>query len=312
MSATRLELEFHRERVARHQDAASKTFAPLRIIPQNPLTFASHFRTIKVGSVVVSRISSTPYTVRREQIGSSDPDLVKVALHKRGRAGVGQGGRQSLVKPGDLVPYQTSMPYELPFWDDSLSIVVAIPRPLLGSNAAEISRRVAQPVEAQAGVQRLFSALVDGVMDVYDGRADVDNHALADALISMVVASLTETEPRAVETAASLADRIMAYCEANLPDPALSVESVAAAHHVSVRYVHKVFQARGLTLAAWIRDRRLSHIRTDLTSPALRGRSIAAIASAWGILDGSHLSRGFKSRYGLTPADWRASESHAA
>lgn len=311
MSAAKTVLESHLDRIARHQEAASKTFAPLRIIPQNPLTFASRFSIIKVGEVVVSRISSTPYTVSRQQIGSADPDLLKVALHKRGRAGVSQCERRSLLRPGDLVAYQTSMPYELPFWEDSVSIVVAIPRHLLGTRAPLVARRLAQPFGTQAGVQRLFSAMVDGVLDTFEDSSSVQSHALADSLVSMVVATLAEADPGSMETESSLAERILVYCAANLSDPALSVESVATAHHVSVRYVHKVFQARGFTLAAWIRDRRLALIRRDLVTPALHGRSVPAIAAAWGILDASHLSRSFKVRYGLTPAEWRASGAAA-
>jgi AraC-like DNA-binding protein len=312
MTATTRERELRFERLAQHQDAASRTFAPLRIIPQNLATFNSTFSSVRVGEVVVCRIRSTPYTVKRQHVGSADADLVKIALHKRGRAGVTQGGRQVLVRPGELVPYQTSMPYELPFWDDSDSLVVAMPRQLLGASAIAVSRRLAQPFRARTGVQRLFSALLDGVLDAFDGDAEVYNHALADSLVSLVVAAVISVEPESIETPSPLADRILAYCEANLSDPGLCVESVAAAHHVSVRYVHKALKDRGFTLAAWIRDRRLTLVRRDLATPGLQSRSIAVIASAWGILDASHLSRAFKSRYGLTPAEWRASGSRAA
>ncbi|WP_312868295.1 helix-turn-helix domain-containing protein [Amycolatopsis pithecellobii] len=106
-------------------------------------------------------------------------------------------------------------------------------------------------------------------------------------------------------SAENLADRVEAYCLAGLADPALSVESVARAHRVSVRYLHKLFESRELSLAAWIRRQRLTRIRHDLADPAFEGRTVAAIAARWGVTDARHLSRALKAEFGVTAAEIR-------
>lgn len=102
-----------------------------------------------------------------------------------------------------------------------------------------------------------------------------------------------------------LADRVLTYCLARLSDPGLSVESVARAHGVSSRYLHKILQPREITLWAWVRRRRLERIREDLLDPAFASRTVSAIAARWGIADPTHLSRALKSEFGRTAAEIR-------
>jgi hypothetical protein len=62
----------------------------------------------------------------------------------------------------------------------------------------------------------------------------------------------------------ALMSRITAFIEARLADTELCPADIAAAHHVSLRQLHKLFQASGITVAGWIRQRRLKHCAHDL------------------------------------------------
>lgn len=53
----------------------------------------------------------------------------------------------------------------------------------------------------------------------------------------------------------SLSPRIRSYINERLPDPGLSPESIARAHHISVRYLQKLFQQEGTTVHRWIQQR---------------------------------------------------------
>jgi hypothetical protein len=48
-----------------------------------------------------------------------------------------------------------------------------------------------------------------------------------------------------------LLTRIYAFIQQHLGDPELSPGAVAAAHHISVSYLHKLFHAEGATVAGW-------------------------------------------------------------
>ncbi|MFJ9588029.1 AraC-like ligand-binding domain-containing protein [Streptomyces acidicola] len=298
------------DELERFQQQASDAFAPLRVIPTEHESSGT-LHGAKPGEVLVTRITGGPCTVQRTGalIGSSDRELVKVALHGRGRAGVEQDGRQCLPSPGDLVVYETTRPYELRFWDPFDIIVLGIPRALLGPHAGRMVAHTASAVPTDGGGRRLAATLLRDAASDLDTITGSAGPYLADALVSLVLSALAEL-PVLTQRPEDLADRILGYCLGRLSDPRLSPETVARAHHISVRYLHKTLSRRGVTLASWIRSNRLERIRRDLADPALADRSAATIAARWGILDSSHLSRALRAEFGLSAAQIRAAPGH--
>jgi AraC-like DNA-binding protein len=105
----------------------------------------------------------------------------------------------------------------------------------------------------------------------------------------------------------ALVTRIEAYVQQRLADPGLSPESIAHAHHISVRQLYKLWSGRELGLAEWIMRGRLEGARRDLR----RNESlpIAALARRWGFTDATHFGRRFRSAYGISPREWRQVQS---
>lgn len=106
--------------------------------------------------------------------------------------------------------------------------------------------------------------------------------------------------------------QVKTYIEAHLGEPDLCPAMIAAAHHLSVRSLYKLFATAGDTVAGWIRQRRLEHIRHDLTSSAHASTSITRIALQWGFTDSAHFSRVFKTAYGSSPRDYRRANATPA
>jgi AraC-like DNA-binding protein len=77
----------------------------------------------------------------------------------------------------------------------------------------------------------------------------------------------------------ALLERIRAFIERSLGDPHLSPASIAAAHFISLRTLHKLFETQQTTVADWIRRRRLERCAQDLLDPcSFRSRSLGAFA----------------------------------
>ncbi|MBB4933016.1 AraC-like DNA-binding protein [Lipingzhangella halophila] len=315
--------------VEEFQARASKAFVPLRITPASPAGgsdartartaagrrngdgFRAHFRGIQVNDLIVTRIGCTPTVVRRDDASApacDSPRMLKVALQQRGHGVVVQGGRESEVAPGDLVAYETGIPYRLRFQEPYDTVVIGIPWPALGAHADLLGDRTARAVPASEGVRPLVATLLTGLSDL---STDLDTAPapatlhLADALVSLVVSTFAGVTPHDSGTGGDIADQILAHCHANLADPGLSLVSVARAHGVSVSYVQKRLRARGIALGSWIRRQRLHRIRRDLRDPALAQRGTAAIAARWGIMDAAHLGRAMRAEYGATPSEIR-------
>jgi AraC-like DNA-binding protein len=90
-----------------------------------------------------------------------------------------------------------------------------------------------------------------------------------------------------------------------LADPNLSLTTLAAAHHISIRQLQKLFATQGLTISGWIRERRLERARRDLANPAQPNVPITAIADRWMFANSAHFSRVFKAAYNISPRDYR-------
>jgi hypothetical protein len=76
--------------------------------------------------------------------------------------------------------------------------------------------------------------------------------------------------------------RIHAFVRAPPGDASLAPEVIASAHHISGRYLHKLFHEEGWTVGGCVRERRLERCRRDLAGSRLASRPIAAIAARWG------------------------------
>ena len=289
----------------------ARSLAPLRVRPLVDGTFRSSVRSAAAGEVQVSVVSGSPCVLTRsaDLIDPADPAFLAVALQRTGRAGVAQDGRHCLVDPGDLVNYLTARPYEVTFWEPYEAVVVTVPVAALGPHADALTGRTAVAVGTDCGprdvVGALFEALADKVDACMLGAGSRSKEYLADAIVSLVLAELVDIAPQGAGD--DLADRVLAHCLASLSDPGLTVESVARAHGVSVRYLHKVLAPTGSTLSAWIRRQRLERVCRDLVDESLRGRTAAAIAARWGITDTEHLSRALKAKFGMTAHEIRRS-----
>ncbi|MDT3396625.1 helix-turn-helix transcriptional regulator [Streptomyces sp. B1866] len=133
----------------------------------------------------------------------------------------------------------------------------------------------------------LCAALVDLTGALLLGELD------ADALLSPEDRRLTLTL------------RIQDYVRRRLHDPALDPRAIAAAHHISVSYLHRLFREQGLTVASWTRDERLEHARRDLADPGQVSVPVHRVAARWGLVHPAAFSRAFRAAYGLTPSDYR-------
>ena len=106
----------------------------------------------------------------------------------------------------------------------------------------------------------------------------------------------------------ALMTRIEAYVQQHLADPALSPESIAKAHHISVRQLYKLWSDKELGLAEWIMRGRLDGARRDIAEDGSTG--IATAARRWGFTDPTHFGRRFRAAYGISPREWRQAQDH--
>jgi AraC-like DNA-binding protein len=231
-------------------------------------------------------------------------DRVAVGMPMSGNCVLSQDGREAVLAPGDFAVVDTSRPYEMTFDGVHRMVVVTAPGGLVRIRPEELSRITARRVSSSHMLRVIARRQLDR------DEPDVSTE-LPVPVLDLVSASLAEwlmdlmgghpSGHRAV-----LLQQIHEYVECNLGDPHLTPQSIATAHFISVRYLHKLFQSQGVTVNGWIRDRRLDRCKSDLIDPRYGDRSIGAIGARWNLSPASYFSRVFRSRYGVTPSEIRA------
>ena len=105
---------------------------------------------------------------------------------------------------------------------------------------------------------------------------------------------------------AQLREQIERHIAARLDDPDLGPASIAAAHFVSARQLHRLYAETGESVTRRIRRARLEHARRDLGDRRLADASITHVARRYGFTDLASFSRAFRAAYGISPSEYRA------
>jgi AraC-like DNA-binding protein len=156
------------------------------------------------------------------------------------------------------------------------------------------------------------AALASGLVQQLPRHLDDDGaggERLAAAVPDLVHVGLAAQLDRATALPAGQQDRALlvrcrAYVEQHLADPRLTPTEVAAAQHVSVRRLHRLFEPGGEGVAELIRRRRLDCCRRDLLDPGLAHRPVSATGARWAFPDPAHFSRVFRAAHGLPPGEF--------
>jgi AraC-like DNA-binding protein len=289
------------------------TLGPLdmRSDPEVPLW--GEIEAGSLGPVSVGRVqTTTPHSVHRTPglIRRGGGELYRVVLAMSGSPRLAQDGRAAQLRPGEFAIYDFARPYELAY-DSAVQLAVfGFPRDLLALPPDSVGALTAVPITADGGIGALAAPLLRRVVLDLETYQPASAARLSTVMTDLVATAVAERADQAGWLPIESRERtellrIHAFIEEHLSEPDLGPGIVAAAHHVSLRYLHRLFEAQETTVAAWIRLRRLERCRRDLADPGLRAVPVGAVAARWGLPDPAHFSRLFRRAYGLPPAEYR-------
>jgi len=304
------------DRWASWNEFGNGTHYTTRMRTHDPGNFQGSMSLLDFGSIKVSTLTYSPLEVFRTPrlIRQADPDLHQLLLHLRGQIGVSQAGRESSVRSRELILYDTSRPFHS--WAATTRgavvscMVVLIPKKLIPLRPQVLEPLNATPLPAQRGLTALLRRHLIGLRSNAASRTAADAARLGTITLDLLAATYaheleaTDTLPPETHRQA-LQTRIHAFIQQRLGDPGLTPGTIAAAHAISIRHLHHIFQQQGLTVAGWIRQQRLERCRHDLTDPRQRHRPIHAIAHQWGFTSNAHFTRLFHTTHGITPSEYR-------
>ncbi|MGS2619488.1 helix-turn-helix domain-containing protein [Micromonospora sp. LZ34] len=287
--------------------------------------FTASARVVDLGVVKLSAWRYPSLELRRTapMIRSGDPELYQLALPLSGRGAVTQERREGPLDPyafafvDTVRPHASSHRPDPPAGGPLLTMTALVPHAALPIPADRVRELFVAPIPATEGMGALLAQFLRQVVDHPEQYAAADAARLdtiaLDLISGTLAARLAAEDALPVEVReAGLRSRVEAFVLRQLDDPALSPATVAAAHHLSTRSLHRLFEGTQTTVAALIRTRRLERCRRDLTDRRLRHVPVREIGRRWGFRDPAHFSRAFRAAYGLSPSEHRERATRAA
>jgi len=108
---------------------------------------------------------------------------------------------------------------------------------------------------------------------------------------------------------AFLLARIDQHIRACFTDPDFTIDSLAETLHVSRRSVYNALKTQDRTPYKVIQQYRLEASCRTLRDETQRHKSVTDIALESGFADPTHFSRLFRHRFGMTPTEFRSTDS---
>jgi AraC-like DNA-binding protein len=270
--------------------------------------FAASTRNRDLNGVRVVECFCDPCTGRRlPQFIDREPEpYIGVQITKAGRERFHLGGEDISLGAGDLVIWTSTQAAEFTVLERLHKVSLVLPWSELKDRLPRGTTFNGTVIDSRVGIGAVLYSHVDSLADQLDLLTEADHAAVRRATLELLTAAMShrvDTPQRGLSLRylKQLQDHILA----NLQDEHLSPTSIAAANHMSPRYVHMLFAQIGVSASSWIRAQRLDRCKDDLRSRAYRDCSIAEVAYTWGFANPSHFTRIFKQQYGQGPRSYR-------
>jgi AraC family transcriptional regulator, positive regulator of tynA and feaB len=284
----------------------------VRLSPERPGTEvgASAFRgsisSRPMGSTSISQIDADDQVVHRRQrdIDESPASICYLNVQLSGTSTVSQFGRDATLRPGDITLLSASSPFSMRFDTHFRQWSVHLDSARLQSRLGNVDHYCGRRLDLSGGASRVLAEVIGSMWR--DGRDcdEIEQRQFGD-LIENSVGSLLASTQRAVTAHQRLLAEALRIIDTHHRDPRLSAPVLANQLGVSVRMVHQVFTQHVGSVGETITEHRLRSAAGALGQPNGVHRSIADIAIESGFGDLSHFSRLFRTRYAMTPGEYR-------
>ncbi|MGW4235915.1 helix-turn-helix domain-containing protein [Streptomyces sp. NPDC004749] len=310
------------DRLNQFEEFQTITRNPMRVNSERPEDYHATVRAVDLDGVKVAELACAPSELHRSPtlIRKADPEVYSIVYALRGEVGVAQSGREAALGPGRFALYDSSIPFHIRIAADAeaeadgrgtATVVRAqVPRASLPLSRDRVARLLALPLSGRQGVGGLLTQFFTSLTVDPVGYRPTDAPRLGTVSLDLLTATLAhhlDADDRVPGESGrrTLVLRVEAFIRQHLHEPRLSPSDIAAAHHISVSYLHRLFQAHDLTVSAWIRHQRLERARRDLADPALRTVPVHRIAADCGFSDHATFTRAFRAAYDIPPRDFR-------
>jgi AraC-like DNA-binding protein len=282
----------------------------VRVEPFDKALSKSIVEIAELDSLTLALVHNASAMIERKLENFSSEDAKHFAIMNvlEGEMMVTSEQGTSLLKSGEFVLTDNTQPRKI-FVYKSVSVLIAyISRSVLKRYIPVPAEVLSQVVRIQldengqspfSPILKLWDHLKEGKLEEFS--VGISTQFLQD--ISEVYGRQMSSTPRS-RHAQQFRSMIRQYVEANLGNPELSIESVAAEFKISSRYVRMLFTG-GERLPLYIQRRRIEESAHLLAGGPHQAASITEIAYLCGFKSSAHFARCFRAHFHETARDFR-------
>jgi AraC family transcriptional activator of tynA and feaB len=263
-----------------------------------------------IGDLMLVDCAASPFLGNRGESvisGQGDPlrdNVLGFQFVCKGVELVREGGRELVLKPGDVVLWDGMQPTEVEIVDAFYKRTLLFPRDRVLAVCPRLAALGAPPSLDGSATARLLVRYMNALALELPSLEPAAAPAAASAALELLRAAVEPNLPTSRSaTRAAMRAEISLYVRNHLPDPQLGPASIAHAYAMSVRALHALFEDVDASVAGLVRSERLARCLEDLQRT--NGGSVTDIAFRWGFCDAAHFSRVFKRQFDATPSEIR-------
>lgn len=294
-------------RYAAWRDAICDVYVHVDVKATDPDRYRGFIREAKFGEVVLTDILLSEQRIRRNNrhIAQLDKECYYIQLVQRGNISVLQCGETHRSNPARGAIFSAADQYELHGHGEVRALYLELPRDEFARRFPRERIPVVASINTTQGLGRITTEFC-AALATESAKVEADSRVqLGGQLMDMLALTLLSAEGDIPALEGSVMHArlrsVQQWIDAHVKDPDLSLERVAAANGMSLRYLHLLFERSEMSASEWIWSRRLQ-LCYDAIAKA-DGRSITAIAFDHGFSSSAHFSTMFRRKYGMSPRE---------
>lgn len=260
------------------------------------------------GELRFASFKSTSHRIvrRTSHIGRSSHAHYLVSLQRSGVGRMQQAGETCELQAGDIGILDGSLPFSVAFPQAVDRAIAVIPSTMLYKRAPWLRQRPIGRMSRDVDLHPMLRMTIERLAGP-ECRSAAEAELLADNLCNLValLTAQQEEEYKASHARICDLDRMLGYVRRNFGDPELSPQTLADYSRVSVRTVHKRFEAADTSFGRALLDLRLDAARRALADPGCERLSVTQIAFGTGFNDLSYFTKAFRNKFGMPPGRYR-------
>jgi AraC-like DNA-binding protein len=245
-----------------------------------------------------------------QHIAKLDKDCYYIQLLHSGTLNVLQHGESHTSNAARGALFCATEQYELQCVGDVRSFYLEIPRDKFAQRFPKDRKPLCAPIDCTRGLGRIATEFCASLAAEDPNLGNDTRAELGDQLLDILALTLLSNgsdillSDRSVQKARLRS--VQQWIEEHLGDLNLTLEKIAQANNMSLRYLHLLFSQIDMSVSNWLWDRRLQRCYSVIAGGD--SRSITSIAFDHGFSSSAHFSTMFRRKYGFRPSDLRRSQ----